>query len=263
MKNLYYGWASPLSWVMLGYAVVAPDYAGLGSRVPHEYLALQAQAQDVIHAIPAARNAVKELGSRWVAIGHSQGGCTVLRVSELQGEIKDANYLGTVAIAPGGDYEPIVEYLHGTQDRGLIGFLAYGIKSVYPDFEYRSFLTPEALEFMPTIQDGGIFVTLTAFAEKVPAGKLLRPEWKKNEYYQKFRMLNVSGEKPAFRQVLLLHGEDDEVIPTNTMDDLHERMKKQKSMVEYKKYPALAHDPLLYGSFRDQVRWVQDRFDSK
>ena len=39
MKDLYYGWEGLLQWPLLGYAVVAPDYAGLGTNVPHQYRA--------------------------------------------------------------------------------------------------------------------------------------------------------------------------------------------------------------------------------
>ena len=73
MKDLYYSWQGLLQWPTLGYAVVAPDYAGLGTDVPHQYLAAPAQAQDVLNAVPAARDAVSQLGTRWVAIGHAQG----------------------------------------------------------------------------------------------------------------------------------------------------------------------------------------------
>src|SRR5262249_19972028 len=116
---------------------------------------------------------------------------------------------------------------------------------------------------MPVVEKGGWFVTLATFAHEVPAGKLLKPDWKKNKHFQEFRQLSKLGEKPAFRPVLLLHGLEDEAIPTATVNELHKRMLKQKSEVEYRKYPGLDHDPLVFGSFRDQVRWVRDRFDGK
>src|SRR5262245_31915465 len=106
MKDLYYSWEGVLQWVLLGYAVVAIDYAGLGTNTPHEYLAARAQAHDVIYAVPAARKAVKDLGEKWVAIGHSQGAGAVLCAAEMQHTIPDRNYLGCIALAPVGDLEP-------------------------------------------------------------------------------------------------------------------------------------------------------------
>src|SRR5262245_17382311 len=263
MKDLYYSWEGLLQWAMLGYAVVAPDYAGLGTNVPHQYLAAPAQAQDVIHAIPAARQAVKQLGGRWLAIGHSQGAGAVLCVAELQHQLKDPNYLGAIALAPVGDLEPVFEHIHQSSNRGYVAFLAYGIKAVHPDFKFDAFLTPQAVKLMPVVERGGWFVTLATFAHQVPAGKLLKPNWKKNKHFQKFRKLSILGERPAFGPVLLLQGLKDEAIPTSATDALYQRMQKQKSVVKYRKYPGLGHDPLLFGSFRDQVRWVQERFDDK
>jgi pimeloyl-ACP methyl ester carboxylesterase len=263
MKDLYYSWEGLLQWVMLGYAVVAPDYAGLGTNVPHQYLAAPAQAQDVIYAVPAARRTVKELGKKWLAIGHSQGAGAVLCVAETQSKLKDPSYLGAIALASVGDLEPVFEHIHQSSGRGYIAFLAYGIKAVYPDFNYSDFLTPQAARLMRLVDKGGWFVTLATFAYQVPAGKMLKPDWKKNKHFQKFRKLSLLGTQPAFGPVLLIHGLKDEAIPTATTNALHERMQKQKWTVEYRKYPGLDHDPLLFGSFRDQVRWVQDRFDGK
>lgn len=263
MKDLHYNWEGLLEWAMLGYAVIAPDYAGLGTNVRHEYLAAEAQAQDVINAVPAARKAVKELGERWVAIGHSQGGGAVLVVAEKQSLIKDPNYLGVVSLAPAGDLVSVLEHLGNSSTRGYIGFLAYGIQSVYPDFNYGDFLTPEAVKLMPEVPEGGWLVTLASFAEKIPAGKVLKPNWTKNRHFQKFRELSVLGERPTHGPILLLQGEADQCIPTHATDALYERMKRQKSQVEYRKYPGLDHMPLMFGSFRDQVRWVQDRFAAR
>src|SRR5581483_1330879 len=71
MKDLYYGWEGLFGYAMMGYAVVATDYAGLGTEGPHQYMSLAAQAHDVINSIPAARAVVPELGPKWVAVGHS------------------------------------------------------------------------------------------------------------------------------------------------------------------------------------------------
>jgi hypothetical protein len=89
MKDVYYSWEDLFEFPLLGYAVVATDYTGLGTKFPHQYLAMDALAQDVINSVPAARAAVPQLGSRWVAVGHSQGGFAVLRVAELENRLTD------------------------------------------------------------------------------------------------------------------------------------------------------------------------------
>lgn len=71
MNDVYYSWEDLFEFPLLGYAVVATDYIGLGTNFPHQYLAMDAQAEDVVNSIPAARAAVSQIGSRWVAVGHS------------------------------------------------------------------------------------------------------------------------------------------------------------------------------------------------
>src|SRR5262249_24363891 len=149
MKDLYYSWEGLLQWVMLGYAVVAVDYAGLGSNVPHQYLMPPAQAQDVINAVAAARPAVRELGHKWLVIGHSQGAGAAICVAQMQFKIQDPNYLGALALAPVGDLLSFCEHIHNEACRGYIGFMAYGIRSVFPDFKCGDILTPDAMKLMP------------------------------------------------------------------------------------------------------------------
>jgi pimeloyl-ACP methyl ester carboxylesterase len=263
MKDLYYGWQGLIQWTMLGYAVVAPDYAGLGTDVPHQYLAAPAQAYDIIHAVPAARKAVPQLGAKWVAIGHSQGGTAVLFVAEMEGTLKDPNYLGAVSLAPVGDLLPLCEP-RNAQDvpvvYGYAAFLAYGIKAVYPKFEYSDCLEPEALKLMPVIKTGGWFTTLSTFAYGMQPGKLPSPNWKASKHFLEFRKLTLPGQRAAYGPVLLIQGLEDISIPTAVTDAAYERMKKQGWAVEYRKYPGLDHDPLVFGSFRDQFRWVETRF---
>ncbi len=49
--------ADPLS-LLMGYAVVATDYAGLGKEGRHAYLDMLSNGPDVINSVPAAHTAV-------------------------------------------------------------------------------------------------------------------------------------------------------------------------------------------------------------
>ena len=266
MKDLYYSWQGLLQWPMLGYAVVAPDYAGLGTDVPHQYLAAPAQAQDVLNAVPAARDAVSQLGTRWVAIGHSQGGAAVLFAAELQNQMKvpDPNYLGAVALAPGTDrLELFQSAIKNSANHGYLAFQAYGIKAIFPEFEYSDFLTPEAVKLMPVVKEGGWYVTLATFAHEIPVGKMAKQGADKNPLFMKYRKMSMLGLRRAHGPIFLAQGAEDATVPAVTVRDALKRMKDQGTAVEYKEYSGLDHDSLVFGSFRDQVRWVRDRFEGK
>ena len=50
----------------------------------HQYDNKIPQANDVVYSVSAAHAAVPDLGGKWVAIGHSQGGSAVWGVAELR-----------------------------------------------------------------------------------------------------------------------------------------------------------------------------------
>jgi acetyl esterase/lipase len=185
----------------------------------------------------------------------------------MQNERKDANYLGAISLAPVADVGDWAESMNcSPKYRGYVAFVAFGIKAVYPEFETSEILTPQADKLMPVVEKGGWFVTLATFADKeigIPVGKVLKAGWKKSKHFQEFRNLTALGEKPSYGPVLLLQGEAEKTIPTEQTDALYKRMTKQKTMVDYRTYPDLDHDSLVFGSFRDQLRWVQDRFTGK
>ena len=97
-------------YVNLGYAVVATDYTGLGTSFRNAFSDIPSNATDVIYSVPAARVAVPQLGSRWVAIGIGEGGPAVLGVAELEHEIRDPNYLGSIAISGLDDLQDRYEH---------------------------------------------------------------------------------------------------------------------------------------------------------
>src|SRR5258708_11997500 len=97
-KNLKQG---PLlsMYVGVGYAVVASDYAGLGTSFPNAALDMRSNALDVIYSVRAARAALPQLGTKWVAAGYSQGGLAAVAVAEAESEGCESNYLGAIAIS--------------------------------------------------------------------------------------------------------------------------------------------------------------------
>src|SRR5256885_338930 len=68
-------------YVNLGYAVVATDYTGLGTNFRNAFLDAPSNATDVIASIPAARQAVPQIGSRWIGMGAAEGGLAALAVT--------------------------------------------------------------------------------------------------------------------------------------------------------------------------------------
>ena len=99
MAQCFSDYKAPCIYTEKGYAVVAADYAGLGTDCPVSYMDRLSNGWDVIHGVTAARKAVPHLGPKWVALGHSAGAHAMRGVAELQVVIKDQSYLGVVAVS--------------------------------------------------------------------------------------------------------------------------------------------------------------------
>ena len=261
-SHLVYGWEGVLLWPVLGYAVVATDYAGLGTNVAHQYLVGASQANDVINGLAAARAAVPDLGPKWVAVGHSQGARAVIEVGMMENAIRDPGYLGAISLAPGGgDPGQFLEALQQTPYRGYIAFVAFGAKASFADFKYDEVLTPEAMAHMPTAEKAGWIGTMATFAWEVPPGKMLRNDWRKGEDFNRYTAMSLTIDKPVYQPILLLAGGADTTTPPQSVEAaLDEPAQGGRRRRHLPDLSGLDHDPLVFGSFRDQFRWVEDRF---
>ena len=75
VRNLWYQYSAPFTLALQGYTVVAPDYAGLGidhdaggNFIPHQYLAAQAKANDLLYSVQAAQRAWPSLSKQFVIV---------------------------------------------------------------------------------------------------------------------------------------------------------------------------------------------------
>jgi predicted esterase len=67
-------------------------------------------------------------------------------------------------------------------------------------------------------------------------------------------------ESPAYGPILLLQGTADRTIPEALTRQAAAHLCKLGDTVEYQTYAGMDHDPLVDASFRDQIRWIADRF---
>ncbi|MGN0111757.1 MAG: lipase family protein, partial [Cellulosimicrobium funkei] len=96
-----------------GWALVATDYAGLGTPGPHPYLVGQGEARSVLDAVRAARAlGDATLGEQTVVWGHSQGGHAALWTGAVAPVYApDVPLAGVAALAPASDLTAMVSHL--------------------------------------------------------------------------------------------------------------------------------------------------------
>jgi len=265
MKSLFYDWEGLYVYVTMGYAVVATDYTGLGTAGRHAYLDFRSNAADVINSVPAAHAAVPALGRKWVAIGHSQGGLAVLGVEELEAAKADSGFLGTVSLAGASDPgDAIDNALKIGQPvlNGLIAFWVYGAQTLNPELELQRVLTPKALTVYKGSVEHGCSEASGAFSE-LRTDEMLQPGWRGVPQVRAFLERNRPGVRPTRGPMLLLGGGDDVLFTEAASRKVAQRICEAGGHMQRTVYPGLGHDPLVYGSLADQMRWIADRFAGK
>jgi len=93
------------NWMRQGYAIVATDYAGLGTPGLLAVLHHRSAAHNVVDMVKAARDYVREhqprqqLARKWVAVGQSQGGGAAIYAARYATQLggRRLDYRGAVA----------------------------------------------------------------------------------------------------------------------------------------------------------------------
>ncbi len=255
-RNLYYG---PLlsMYVNLGYAVVATDYTGLGTNFRSAVMDVQSNATDVIDSIPAAHAAVPQLGSKWVAMGSSQGANVAIGVAEMEGGIRDPNYLGSIAISGVADLKPVYDLPAKDQPFWMLALLAYGIKTVYPVFDIRDMLTEKAI---PAYHQANESCGGASDTSRFPASEMLKRNWKNNKFVEEFFSRNMLGQKPAYSPLLVISDDGDPAVPLAMTSRVVTRMCKQGDRVQFDKFSDPQPGLVIGDSVRDQMAWIEARF---
>jgi hypothetical protein len=241
-------------YVSLGYAVVATDYTGLGTSFRNAFADMLSNAWDVINSIPAAHRALPQLGSRWIAMGTGEGGMAVLGVAELEHDIRDPNYLGSIAISPLADFSDAYGHVSSLSNN-LPLFLAYGIKTVYSQFEVKDILTDKAA---PLYQQVGQACSHTEATQNASAAAMLKPNWARNQFVQQYFSRNRIGLKPADAPLFVISSDIDPSIAETTK--MIARLCEQRDRVQFEKYSESDPGRVIGDSVRDQISWIQARF---
>ena len=238
-------------YVNLGYAVVATDYAGLGTNFRSAFSDMQSNAADVTHSIPAARTAVPQLGSRWIAMGSGGGGLAAAGVAELEHDIRDQNYLGGIVISGLNDLQDRYEH-----PDAVALFLAYGIRTVYPELDVKDMLTDKALALYSRIEQS---CSEPGTETKLSASEMLKPNWETNRFVTQYFSRNRAGEKPAYGALLVIASEADPAMPISRTERVIARMCAQGDRVQLEKYADPDPGSVIGESVRDQINWIQSR----
>ena len=276
-QALQYNFIVPFHLALAGFAVVAPDYAGLGvgylkngTRIPHAWLSSPSQANDLANAIIAARTAFPALSKRFVVMGHSQGGGATYAFAERQAHTPVSGYLGSIPIAPPTTViEQITAALQNLKDQSLQVSLGYQQKAIaaitadYPAYNFSGMTALTLARWQIGQKYGGCLPTESLLLnDVVQQGK---PGWFADKTVQIWAGRVSTGGKPLVGPFLLIASQADLAVPVSFVQaSLQEsgNLKENKNQsIEFAVYEGLNHFPVIDGSQLRWLSWIRDRFD--
>jgi len=263
IRNLYDEFHEPFPLALAGYAVVAPDYLGLGvSRYPTPYFVLPSQANDLAYAIAAAQEAFPNtLSKEFVAMGQSQGGGVAWSFAQRQADRPMAGYLGTVAVSPFTDILADITADPIAENSARVAGIAQELDSVLPSFQLSDWLTDAAIARRSLLHDiGGCQVTGGyLFSSDTP---FLKDGWNETEAAVWYSNTSDNGNRTFAGPMLVMQGDSDgnaNVHVTNkTVDATCQYF--PESTLQYVQYTGIGHVPALYAQQYRWLQWIADRF---
>ncbi|MEV0106934.1 lipase family protein [Nocardia sp. NPDC050799] len=264
-------WAYLGSWLEQGYAIVAADYAGLGTSGEHPYLNGVVEAHSVVDAVRAASGHYSALSNKWVVVGQSQGGGAAVTTARYATEFggPELDYRGAVATGVPAYIENILALMGpgvppvklGAHTTAYALYLLNGLRTTYPELDIESLLTDSGRYWLARARTE----CLSPFgAELVAHGVVIGDLFSRpladipdlRGLLTRYLGLPESGyDKPLFLGQGLL---DTDVITPETLR-FAAVLGANRQPVTLRVYPT-DHDGAVHDSLPDSVPFVRDLF---
>lgn len=265
-----------------GYAIVAPDYAGLGNNyTTHRYLASTLAATDIYYAMLASKKAFGDLlSSKWATAGHSQGGGAVWALLESDYVMSTAphakesqlEFVGGVALSPAPRVADLIET--NIRENKTSAICAYGA-SVYAALEGvrpgsgADLISPAMKKRIALGEElGACFDTAAALGFELCAsgGQVFNSTALRNSPpLHAFQERYGAGQgKKTHAPMLVVHSKGDTIIPwTVTVEAWEASCRAGGAPVALSLYPDLDHSATPAASAFEWLGWLRERFEGK
>lgn len=250
-----------------GWALVAPDYVGLGTPGPHPYLVGNPTARSALDAARAAQQLEQvDLAEATVAWGHSQGGGAALWSGVLAPSYApELELVGVAALAPASNLPGLVTNL-GAIPGGNI-FAAYvvnGYVTSYPDVRIGDVVAPQAQTLVQELSGRCLAersVVVSLLETLVVRDTLIRADALDGPFGQRLadNVPSADIDAPLF---VGQGAADSLVLPTAQREYVAARCAAGQQ-VDYREYEGRDHVPLVETDsplVPDLLAWTEDRF---
>jgi len=148
-----------------GYAIVASDYAGLGTPGLMAYLNGRSEAHNIVDIVKLARSKSSRLARKWVVIGQSQGAGAAIYTARYATKFggRGLDYRGAVGTGTPAYIEKVVETIApgdleispGTA--AYFGYILAGLRWSHPELGLSGALTESGLKYVRLAETQCVF----------------------------------------------------------------------------------------------------------
>lgn len=270
--------------VSAGYAVVAPDFEGLGpaATVPYPYFSSASESRSLIAGVKAARQANPSLSTNWMALGHSEGAHGVLMLQNFVKEAPELNFKGSVAYAPWvglqeqvarlgalAAKDPANAVMYAGFQNNFVGTLASGLQTLTPGLDLTQLMGADMLAVFAGYKNQCVLAsavsTMDAVAAKGPqAFSGAKPTWADSPAMKSFLETNDPAVAPGFKltaPTLVVHGAADFSVQEPVTASFVANMASRGSDVTYRTYPGADHGSIVLAAKADVLAYLAARFN--
>ncbi|ROO89173.1 secretory lipase [Actinocorallia herbida] len=253
-------------WLGEGYAIVATDYAGLGTKGVAAYVDGPSEAENVADSVRAARAIVPSLARKWVVVGQSQGGhAAMFTLHAAAGHAPELDFRGGVATGVSANLENLVPlagpYLPDLPLHGLTTYFSYvmaALRANRPDLEIDRFLTPRGKAVMAdALRLCYPELSAEIKADGIGIGDILSRRLVDRRLIQALRESLAIPVKGYPRPFYVAHGARDTDVPALLVLKLAADLRRNGAPVTFKLYPGADHSGNMFASLPDTLPFVR------
>lgn len=251
------------TWLDKGFAVIQPDYEGLGTVGKGTYMDRHSLASSVNEMVRATRT---EYGfaEYWYSTGWSQGGFAA--VSAASADDVATGLVKTLAIAPGDTYVPATKVpgfaaktLFATVDEENLAYTSYAIQGAMnfnKGIKADDFLSEKGKEVM----DFASRVCLTTFKEEntIHGKEILNDNPTLTALLEHLDANSMAHMHPK-TPVVIFSSEDDEIITFSQISSAAKKLQENEGTdVTFEVRTGEGHRDMVRRSIEDQIPFVKE-----
>ncbi len=258
-------------WLNQGYAVVASDYAGLGTPGLMSYLNSVTTAHGVVDSVIAAHDMGLPLSPEWAIVGQSQGGGAAVASARWATEFSAGtglDYRGVVATGTPANIDNFVRQAGpalqlpelGPVANAYTAYILAAFREARPDLDINSVLTPEGLAAAERAETVCVRPLTDELADLTPAAFFSAPlssiPGMADALYEYMGTPSTGFDRPLFLGVGLL---DRDVPPASTLA-FYDQLVANNQNVTLRIYPEEDHSGTVLASMADSTPFLRSVF---